>query len=173
MNKIQKMTLAGLFIALGIALPFLTAQVQFLGSAFLPMHLPVLICGIVCGKRYGFVVGLVLPTLRFLLFGMPPLFPVGIAMTFELATYGFVIGFAYEKLPKKQIFTYLALILSMLVGRVVWGLVMSLIAFISDVPFSISIFIAGAFVNAIPGIIFQIIVIPIIIKTLRDSGHIE
>ncbi len=59
----------------------------------LPMHIPVLLCGLICGWKYGILVGFILPLLRHTIFGMPILFPTGIAMAFELATYGFVIGF--------------------------------------------------------------------------------
>ncbi len=104
---------------------------------------------------------------------MPPLFPVGIAMTFELATYGFIIGFAYEKLPKKNVFIYASLIISMLLGRAVWGIVMAIIAGVSSVPFSMELFVKGAFVTALPGIALQIFLIPTIIIALKSAGHLK
>ncbi len=171
MDKIKKIALSGLFISLGIVLPFVTAYIPSVGNALLPMHIPVLLCGILCGKRYGFIVGLVLPILRYILFGMPPLFPVGIAMTFELATYGFVIGFCYEKLPKKDFFVYISLVVAMLIGRVVWGIIMTILSFTSDIQFSFSMFINMAFMFSIFGIALQIIIIPPIVIGLRKAGY--
>ena len=92
-KKTKELTLSALFIALGLVLPLLTGQLKALGNAFLPMHFPVLLCGLIVGPVYGLIVGLILPILRHFTFSMPPL-PVAIAMTFELATYGFVVGYA-------------------------------------------------------------------------------
>ena len=96
-EKIKKITLSALFMALGLILPLFIGQIKALGNAFLPMHLPVLICGLVVGPLYGFVVGLIVPIVRHFTFGMPPLYPTAIAMSLELGTYGFVIGYIYQK----------------------------------------------------------------------------
>ena len=93
--SVQNLTLAALFLAAGLVLPFLTGQIPQIGSMLLPMHLPVLLCGLVCGWQYGALIGFVLPLLRFALFGMPPIFPTGIAMCFELAAYGFLAGWLW------------------------------------------------------------------------------
>lgn len=93
----KKLTWSAMFIALGLVLPFLTGQIPQFGNMLLPMHIPVILCGLICGWRYGAIVGFVLPLLRYALFGMPVLFPTGIAMSFELAAYGFFSGFLYEK----------------------------------------------------------------------------
>ena len=84
----KKMTLSAMFLAIGMVLPFLTGQIPEVGNMMLPMHIPVLLCGLICGWQYGAVLGFVLPLLRYLIFGMPVLFPTGTAMTFELMTYG-------------------------------------------------------------------------------------
>lgn len=80
----QTLVLAALFLALGLLLPFVTGQIAAFGSWFLPMHLPVLLCGFVCGWPYGLAVGFVVPLLRSFLFGMPPMMPTAVAMAFEL-----------------------------------------------------------------------------------------
>ena len=84
-------------MAIGLLLPFLTGQIQQIGNMLLPMHLPVFLCALICGWQYGVAVGFVLPLLRYLLFGMPPIFPVGVAMAFELATYALVAGLVYSR----------------------------------------------------------------------------
>lgn len=173
MNKTKKITLSGVLLAATLLLPFLTGQIPQIGSMLSPMHIPVLLCGFVCGWQYGFMVGAIAPILRFLCFGMPPLFPVGLAMTFELATYGACAGLLYKYLPKKNINIYSSLTISMILGRIVWGIVMCIIASVSNVNFSLSIFLTGAFVNSVPGIILHILVIPIIVIALKRVKYIS
>ena len=99
----RKLTLSALFLALGLVLPLITGQIPQIGKMLLPMHIPVLLCGMVCGWPYGLAVGAVMPLLRGLLFGMPVLYPTGISMAFELAAYGAVIGLLYAKLNKRGV----------------------------------------------------------------------
>ena len=118
----RKLTLSALFLALGLVLPLITGQIPQIGKMLLPMHIPVLLCGMVCGWPYGLAVGAVMPLLRGLLFGMPVLYPTGIGMAFELAAYGAVIGLLYAKLNKRGVAgVYMALVPAMLAGRAVWG----------------------------------------------------
>lgn len=172
-SSTRNLALAGLFIALGLLLPLLTAQHPALGSRFLPMHLPVLICGFVCGWKYGLAVGLLLPIFRSMLFGMPPMFPVAAAMSVELAVYGCVSGLAHWLLSKKIVNVYVALISAMLCGRIAWGAACLFLYGISGTPFTWGIFVAGAFFNAIPGILIQLIAVPLIVVSLERSGFIQ
>ena len=98
--KSYRLVLAALFLALGMILPFFTAQIPEIGSMLLPMHIPVLVCGFVCGWKYGLIVGLLTPLLRSMTFSMPPLFPSATAMAFEMAAYGAICGLMYERLPR-------------------------------------------------------------------------
>ena len=125
MNKFstKNIALSGLFIALGIVLPFLTGQIPNIGRMLLPMHIPVLLCGFVCGWPFGLIVGFVTPLLRSVMFGMPPLFPTAVAMSFELAAYGLTAGLFYKYSKKNTLSTYITLLLSMICGRIVWGIV--------------------------------------------------
>lgn len=172
-QKTKKLTLSGVCLALCLVLPFLTGQIPEIGSALSPMHIPVLLCGFLCGWQYGLVVGLIAPVLRFLLFQMPPLFPTGTAMAFELAAYGVATGILYRKLPKKNINLYISLIGAMLIGRIVWGCVQLILSGITQNPFTWQAFLAGAFVTAIPGIICHILIIPPIVIALKKAGFIE
>ena len=169
-SNIKKMVYAAICLALCMVLPFLTGQIQQIGNALCPMHIPVLLCGFLCGWPYALVVGAIAPVLRFFLFGMPPLFPVGVAMCFELAAYGVFSGILYKKLPKKPINIYVALIGAMLLGRVVWGITRFVMALLFHVEFSFDMFLAGGFVTAVPGIICHIILIPIIVLALEKAG---
>ena len=166
-KKTDTMVLSALFLTLALVLPFLTGQIPQIGSALSPMHLPVLLCGFFCGPWYALIIGFIAPLLRFLLFGMPPIVPTGISMCFELATYGFVSGTLYRTLPKKKINIYVALIAAMISGRIVWGTVRVILFGLGKSEFGWAAFISGAFLNTIPGIIVQIILIPIIVMTLE------
>ena len=165
-KKLYKMILAALFLAIALVLPLLTGQIPQIGNAFCPMHLPVLLCGFFCGPTYAAGVGLIAPILRFFIFGMPPLMPKGIAMCFELATYGLVSGLLYKALPKKKVYIYVSLICAMLAGRVVWGVVRVLLLGLGQYEFGWAAFLTEGFVNAIPGIILQIVLIPILVMKL-------
>lgn len=168
-----KMVLAGLFLALGLVLPFLTGQIPSVGSRLLPMHIPVLLCGFVCGWPYGLLIGFVVPLLRSVLFGMPPMVPIASAMAFELATYGFLSGLLYQLLPKKQWSILLSLLVAMVGGRIIWGVASILIYGLQGSTFTWVFFLSGAFIKAIPGIIIQIIIIPLVLITLRKAKLLE
>lgn len=173
MNKnVKDLTLAAMFLALGIILPFFTGQIQLIGTMLLPMHIPVLLCGLICGWKYGGIIGFITPILRGALFGMPPFYPTGIAMAFELMTYGIVIGVLYKLSPWKCVKAlYRALIGAMLMGRVIWGIVMILLLGFGN--FSWQAFIAGAFTGSIPGIILQLVLIPAVMIALDKVGLVR
>ena len=166
-NKhIQKLVLAGVLLSLGMVLPLLTMQIKEIGDTLLPMHLPVLLCGLVCGWKYGAIVGLVLPFLRSFIFGMPPLYPNAVWMAAELAAYGFFIGLLYT-LIRVRGRVYIALISAQLAGRVVWGVVKAILLGASGKTFAFSAFLTGGFVDAFPGILLQILLIPPILLLLE------
>ena len=167
--KINQMILAALFLSIGLILPFFTGN-QLFGGMLLPLHLPVLVCGIILGPKYGFLVGLLLPFTRFFMIGHPPLMPTAISMTFELAAYGGIIGLLYTKLPKTVPFLYVSLIGAMLAGRVVWAAARVVLLGVQDAAFSFEIFLMSGFVNALPGIILQIAFIPALILALKKAG---
>ena len=168
-NNVRKMTAAGLCLALALMLPFLTGQIPQIGGMLCPMHLPVLLCGFLCGAPWGAAVGAVAPLLRNLLFGMPPLLPAGIPMMFELLVYGLVVGLLYRALPKKPGYVYVSLVGGMIVGRIVWGIAAMIVYGAMSKPFTWAAFFAGAVVNAIPGIILHIILVPVLVFALQKA----
>lgn len=165
-KKIRNLVLAALFLAMAFVLPFLTGQIPEIGSMLCPMHIPVLLCGFFCGWPWGLAVGFVAPLLRSVTFGMPPLFPTAICMALELAAYGAVSGLMHKLLPRKKPYVYLSLITAMVVGRLVWGGAMYLCMGLTNGGFTLAAFLAGAVTNALPGIIVQIILIPILVMLL-------
>ena len=162
--NVLKLCLGALCLALCLVLPFLTGQIPLS-----PMHIPVLLCGFICGPVYAGAVGAVAPLLRNVLFGMPPLFPTGVAMCFELAAYGIISGLVYAKMKGSKPGIYVALIVAMLGGRVVWGIVQMLLLMGSDSPFTWAAFMSGAFINAVPGIIVHIVLIPLLVMALEKA----
>ena len=170
-TNVKTLVLAALFLALGLVLPFLTGQIPEVGSMLCPMHIPVLLCGFFCGWPWGLAVGLITPVLRSLLFGMPPMFPTAICMSFELATYGLVSGLLYHKLPRKKASVYVSLLTAMVAGRLVWGVARFLCAGLDVSAFGLSAFWAGAVTTAIPGIIVQIVLIPILVMALEKHNR--
>ena len=132
-----------------------------------------LIKGYVCGWQWGLLVGLIVPILRSMTLGMPPMMPVAAAMAFELAAYGASTGLLYEKLEKNTISIYISMIGAMIFGRIVWVRVSMVLYGIMGNAFSVQIFLSGALLKAVPGIILQIVLIPVIIITLRKAKVIE
>ena len=168
--RVRRLTYAGLCLALALVLPFLTGQIPQVGSALCPMHIPVLLCGFLCGWPWGLAVGFIAPLLRSVLFGMPSMIPGAVAMAFELATYGAVAGFLYRKLPKTIPGIYASLLAAMICGRVVWGIARLILAGVQGNGFTFAMFLSGAITTAIPGIIVQLILIPVIVKAMEDAG---
>lgn len=168
-NNLSKTALSAFFLALAFVMPFLTGQIPEVGSMLCPLHIPVLLCGFICGWPWGLVVGFVAPLLRSVTLGMPVLFPMAVCMAFELAAYGFTSGLMHRILPPKKPYIYCSLLIAMLVGRVIWGVAMFICMGLNGGGFTFAAFIAGAFTNAIPGIVIQIILIPILVAVLDNK----
>lgn len=165
-KHVHNLTLSSMFLALGIILPFLTGQIPRVGNMLLPMHIPVLLCGLICSWQYGALVGFVTPLLRFSLFGAPPM-PMGISMAFELCAYGLLVGLLYGRSKWKCVVSlYRSLLIAMVGGRVVWAAARVVLMGVSHLPFGWEAFLSGAFLTAIPGIILQLVLIPAIMVAL-------
>ena len=171
-SHIRNLCLSGLFIALGVVLPFLTGQVPQIGRMLCPMHIPVLLCGLICAWPYGLAVGLITPLLRSILFGMPPLFPTALAMAFELAAYGAIVGVLYARSRWHCVAAlYASMLPAMIGGRLVWGTVMYACMGLSGGTFTLQAFLAGAVLNSVPGILLQLTLIPAVMLLL-DRTHL-
>ncbi len=173
-RNIKNMVLAAMFLAIGLVLPIFTGQIPQIGNMLLPMHIPVFLCGLICGWQYGGIIGLILPLLRSALFGMPVFFPTATAMAFELMTYGLVAGLLYSRSKWQCIRAlYRCLITAMLAGRVVWGIVQVVQFGLMGSVLTWQIFLAEAFLNAIPGILIQLILIPSVMVALNRTGLVR
>ena len=167
--SILRLVYAALCLALCIVLPFVTGQIPQFGQMLSPMHLPALLCGFLCGWQYGALVGIIAPLLRYALFGMPPIVPVGIPMAFELAAYGVVAAIIYKVLSKKTINIYVALVGAMIAGRIIGGVAKAVLLGIQNTAFPISLFVTSYFVETVPGIISQIIIVPLVVIALKKA----
>lgn len=169
-NKpLRSLVIAAMLLAAALLLPFLTGQNRMLGNMLCLMHLPVLLCGILCGPLFGFAVGLVAAPLRFLIFGMP-FMPLCLFMSVELAVYGALSGLLRRAFPEKLPYLLLNLVLSMLGGRLAYGIAWWAVGTVGSSPFTMSAFLTTSFVKALPGIALQLIFIPILVTALERGG---
>ena len=169
-EPVKKLTLTAMFLAIGLVLPFLTGQIQQIGNMLLPMHIPVFLCALICGWRYGMPMAFVLPIMRSMLFGMPPLYPTAISMAFELATYALVAVFLYEKSRWQCTRAlYRSMLAAMVAGRIVWGIAQIILLGLKGTAFIFEAFLAGAFLNAIPGILLQLMLVPAVMVALNKT----
>ncbi len=174
--SIQKLVIAAVCLALCWVLPFLTGQIPEIGAMLSPMHLPVFLCGFLAGPALGAAVGFIAPLSRSLLFGMPPILAAA-AMAVEMAAYGAISGALYRVLArplggsggKKLARIYISLVAAQLIGRLFWGAARVVVLGLGDLPFSWSIFITTGFVEAIPGLIVQWVLVPIVVLALERA----
>jgi len=166
--RIKQLVVSALFLALALVLPFLTGQLQQIGNMLCPMHIPVLLCGFVCGWPWGLAVGAIAPIMRSLIFTMPAM-ASAVPMAVELAVYGLCTGLLYRLMPKKTPFIYLNLLISMIAGRVVWGIFSAVLAGVNGTEFGLEVFFAKAVINAVPGIILQLVLVPVLVMVLRKA----
>lgn len=173
-TKTQKLAITGMLFAIGIILPFATAHgLGMSGGVLLPMHIPVFICGLLCGPLFGGLCGLFLPIINSFLTGMPPMYPMMPIMACELATYGLISGLLYYKTPlrTKKIGVYVAMLVAMVAGRVVYGLVAHLLLLINPDLQLATVWVA--IVTGLPGIIVQIILVPAILFVVQGIFYRE
>lgn len=169
-KPVKRTILAAMFVALCVVLPIAFHGIPDAGSVFLPMHIPVLICGMVCGWPYGFLCGLLGPLLSSLITSMPPAAYLP-PMMVECAVYGAVTGLVlkYVHTGKLRLDLYISLITAMLAGRVVAGIAKALIF---APGMTLDVWIAGSFVTALPGIVIQLVAVPLLVAVLMKARMI-
>ncbi len=165
MSNTKKLVFAALCMALGVALPAAFHGVPNAGQIFCPMHIPVLMAGLICGPWLGLACGALTPILGYLISGMPPM-AILPSMIVELAVYGLVAGLLIRGM-KVRFAVVLSLIGAMVAGRLVMGLVNALIFYAG--AYSWTAWLTTAFVTALPGIIIQLLLIPTVIFALKKA----
>ena len=156
---------SALYLALAVILPLAFHAFGVGGRVFLPMHIPVLLAGFLVGPASGLVVGLLAPGLSHLLTGMPPTYAVPL-MSLELPMYGLVAGIAYARLRMN---IYVALILAMILGRIMFGLGLLVLGLFMKLPYTAAQFFStgGALISGLPGIAIQVVLIPVIVAAVK------
>lgn len=171
-NQVRNLVMAALCVALGVALPQAFHAIPNAGSVLLPMHIPVLLCGLTCGWPYGLACGILAPLTSSLITGMPG--PAYLpAMVCELAAYGLISGLAakYIHTGKRTLDIYIRLVSAMLLGRMVYGVTNALI--FRAGAYSMEVFLTAAFVTALPGIVIQLVLLPALILILEKARVLE
>lgn len=163
--KGKKIVLSGLYISMGILLPIVFHQFNMGGQVFLPMHIPVLIAGLTLGPVEGLIVGVLTPILSSFLTGMPVFFPMLPIMIFELVIYGLISGYFNVNLKSK---IYISMLMAMVSGRIMAGIVVFiLVNFFGMQGTGPYLYVKGAIITGIPGIIIQLLFIPPAVKLLK------
>lgn len=169
-RQIQRLVIAAVCLCLGLVLPFITGQLQSVNKIISPMHYSVLICGFICGWKYGFCIGFITPIIRSVIFSMPPIYPRAVEMAFELAIYGLVSGLIYTTAKKQTVLRlYLALVVAMVSGRLMLGVVRAVLLGFAGDAFLLKAFLTTAFVEDIPGIAIQLVVIPAVVVIIKKA----
>lgn len=169
-TPLLRLAFAGVCLALCLLLPFLTANSQTLGNILCLMHIPVLLCGLVCGWQYGLAVGVTAPLVRNLLFGMPPFPTVAVPMMAELAVYGLLTGLLCRLFPRKIGFLYLNLTASLVLGRIASVLAKYCLYAWNETQFSLPTVLKLNFVTTLPGVCLQLVLIPTVLYALTKAG---
>lgn len=164
----QRMVLSALCIALCFVLPMLTGDNYQLNAALSPMHIPVFLCGYVCGPWWAAAVGFISPLFRSLTLGRPEIH-TALAMAFELASYGLCAGLFYQLLPKKPWALYASLLISMVIGRIVSVLANTVICLLLGNQLTVTAYITNAFVTTLPGAALHMALIPPVVMALEKA----
>ena len=170
MSKSKKITVCGLLIAIGCILPSFFHMFG-LGTAFSPLHFPALLCGLVCGPLYGLACGILNPILCSLLTGMPPAARLGYMIP-EIACYGLFAGLIFFAIRKKSSENtmrdlYIALVSALLIGKAVGGVFRALM--FTGGTYTVKLWATTFFVESLPGIVVQLITIPLVYMALKKA----
>ncbi len=166
-SYVKRLVLSAACVALCVVLPMAFHAFPNGGSVFLPMHIPVLLCGMMCSWPYGFVCGLLGPLLSSLITSMPPAAMLP-PMMVECAVYGGVSGLMMVLVHTKKnwLDLYISMVTAMIAGRLVAGLAKAWIFTPGTAPFA---WVTTSLVTGIPGICLQLILLPILITALTKA----
>ena len=170
MSNVKLTIFTAACLALCVVLPLAFHAIPNAGTVYSPMHIPVYLCGLVCGWPYGLACGVMAPVLSWLLTGMPVVTDLP-QMIVELAAYGAVSGLAMRHVRTGRLYAdlYIALIAAMLVGRVLAALVGALIFVRGNA--SLALFASTYFLSGLPGIVIHLALVPTLVVAL-ESAHL-
>lgn len=168
MSPVKKSIITAVCIALCVVLPQAFHAIPNAGSIYCPMHIPMLLCGLICGWQYGLLCGIAGPLVSALITGMPPA-AVLPGMLVECAAYGALTGLMMQLVHTKKVYPdlYISLLVAMLGGRIISGIAKALI--FSAGSYSMTAWVTGSFVTSLPGIIVHLVLIPSIVYALMKA----
>lgn len=169
LSSIKRVSLCAMCVALCYVLPIAFHAIG-LGSVLSPMHIPVLLCGLVCGGGYGLICGILGPVLSSLISGMPPVMML-VRMIPELCIYGLAGGLAmrFIRTGRAALDVYIALAIAMIAGRIVGGIASAIFYTVTSGVYSLALWVTGYFVEALPGIAAHLILVPVLVFTLAKA----
>ena len=172
MSSVKRAAITALCMALCYVLPLAFPAVG-LGATFSPLHIPVLLCGLVCGWPYGLFCGIAGPVISSLLGGMPAAVQL-IYMVPELAVYGLAAGLLFSKIRTGKLLPdlYLSLIPAMLLGRTVGGLAQAAFYLSTARSYSVALWAGSYLLGTLPGAVLHLILLPLLVLVLVRSGLI-
>ena len=172
MSNVKKICICALCVALCYVLPQ-AFHILPLGTALSPMHLPVLLCGLVCGWPYGLVCGLLGPVISYLLSAMPPV-PVLIPMVPELGVYGLAagLGMKFIRTGRTLLDIYLSLLPALVLGRVAGGVTQALLYLSRTESYTIALWAGSYVVGTLPAVVLQLVLLPALVWGLMRAGLI-
>ena len=167
LSPVRRMVMAALCTALCVVLPIAFHAIPDAGSVFLPMHIPVLLCGLICGWPYGAVCGLVGPFLSSIVTGMPPAAMLP-SMMVECAVYGLIAGLLMKhvRTGKATVDLYISLVAAMAAGRIIAGFAKAWILTPGVSPFA---WVTTSLITGIPGIVLQLVAMPLVVAALTRA----
>lgn len=180
-DSLNRMIVTAVLLAVGMVLPLLTGQIPTIGKALSPLHIPAFICGLTCGWAWGAALGVVLPLLRSVVFGMPPLVVGAVPMAFELAVYGAVCGMLYplvlrrpvEKVRSLKGWHVIAMIITLLcamvAGRLVGGAVKAAVLGLTGGKYSMQAFVTAYFADSALGAVIHLMLVPAVVSALEKA----
>lgn len=172
-SSVRKLCIAAICVALCYILPLIFHATGG-GELFSPMHFPVLLCGVICGPIYGVICAILGPILSSILSSMPPV-PKLITMLPELITYALVSGIMFKFIRTKSLTAdiYISLVPAMVAGRIIGGIAKALTFMAKAEGYSMALWAGSYFVGTLPGIISQLILIPILVVALIKTRTID
>lgn len=168
MKNTKSLTMTAMMIALGLVVPPIVRMIPNGGGIFSPMHIVPLLTGLVVGPIEGIIVGVVCPLLNNVLYGLP-MGSTLIGMCFELPVYGCMTGLMMKvfKNQKETVKVYLSLVIAMLLGRIVGGIVQSIVLGASN--YSLQLWASAYFITNTPAIVIHLVLIPAVYFALKKA----
>ena len=168
-SRVKQLCISALMVALCVILPLVFHAIG-LGGAFSPMHLPVLLCGLLCGPWYGLACGVLGPVISNLITGMPAAAKL-VSMIPELAVYGFGCGLLMQLIHTKKTLLdiFLSMIPAILLGRIIGGAVKAAVLISEAKGYSVAAWATAYFAETIPGTILQLVLLPVLYFALMKA----